>query len=296
MSTNPETTRMSSDETPNAERALPRLFKAGLVGWGLGTLIVFGLSWVVAKPGTLPLAMLWTLNHWWIAFLVGVVALVAVGVRGKLPLGRGLVAFVLPMLLLVAVAALCLAVYPNRGLREDLMTFLPVVLFFYAVAYLWMSMKRVRESGQQFVQAVFPPLVGGIAVLAGVAVPVFASNEFRYRDTFSLRVIDTRVENGLLVCDGTLAIHQPDAFNFRAPRYVWADEDAVTEDGKIVWGKGGEPSGSAGEYPFQVSWTKGVPSGGVKEIGLYEDMLCFEVRLKGDDKVVYSLCQPLVGE
>lgn len=287
-----------SQNPPVAEvpdRHLPRLFIAGIVGWLLGMVAVFLVTWLVERPADLALALLATLGRWWIGFLVGAVALVVAALVSKVPPARGLGAYLLPMALLGAGAAICVAIYPDRALRDDLMTFLPVALFFYVVALLWMRMSRARERRTQFVQAVLPPLAGGLAVLVGVAAPVFASNAFRYRDSFGLQVKETRVEDGTLVCDGVVSIRKPEAFTFRAPRYLWRADENETENGEITWGATGKPDGATGDFPFTVKWTKGVPEGGLKDIGMYEDVLWLEVRrADGNDEVVYTLSEPLV--
>lgn len=280
--------------TKNTDRNLPRLFMAGIIGWIVGTVLLFGASYVILKPESIALAMLWTLGRWWIGAAVGALTVVVAAVVSKSSIARPLAAFVLPLALLGVVAGLCLLIYPDQVFRDDLMTFLPVVLFFYAVAFVWMTLSKGKSRGVQFAQAVIPPVVGGLAVLLGVAVPAFASDEFRYRDTFDLHLVEARVEQGEFICDAVISIRKPESYTFSAPRYVWLEGGSDTDMGRFTWGEAGEPKGTSGDFPFTVRWRKSVPEQGLEGIGLYEDMFCLEIRLAdGDGRVIHTVCEPI---
>lgn len=280
-----------------------KLFTTGVAGWLAGMVLLFGAAWVFSKPETVSVAMLWMVSHWWIAFLLGLVLLVARGVVSKLPLGKALGAYVIPAAVVACLAALCLAIYPDAGLKSDLLTYLPVVVLFYLFGGLWMSGGREAGDSPAFLRAVIPGLVGGLMILGFVAVPAFASDSFTYRNAFVLTVSGTQIKDGAIVSEGSLEIRKPGMYAFASPRYVWDMAEASTSDssepqvenGELQWGASGAPKdGGTGVFPLKIVWRKGVPAGGLSQIPPYEDMVMVEVRKTDENsKLVYCLSAPM---
>jgi hypothetical protein len=271
-----------------------KLYTTGVVGWALGMVVLFGLSWIVSKPETVPIAMLWMISHCWVAFLIGLVLMVIRGLLTKASLAKPLLAYVLPMVLLAGIAGICLAVYPDAGLRGDLFTYLPVVLVFYCFGCLWMALGGM--DGGAFLRAVMPALIGGIIILGFVAVPAFASDSFRYREAFHFNAKESKIQNGTLIFDGSLEIMKPGNYEFSAPRYIWMDEaveggGADVELGEIQWGEGGAPkTGALGTFPLRIVWKKGMLPQDGSQSQCIEEGITLEVRRPDQGgKVVYSI-------
>lgn len=287
-----------SSENPAAD-ALPaflKLFTAGVTGWVAGLVILFGVSWVLSRPVSVPVAIVWTISHSWAAFLFGVLVLVVYGWIARLPLGRAGLAFILPVGLLAGIACLCLWVYPDSALREDLMVYLPMVLMFYGIALLWIRV--CRGSGDAFARALMPTMLGGLVILGFVAVPVFASDAFRYRNAFQFTISKMEVRDGKFVAEGTLGIREPGRYEFTAPRYVWSPdiEESEMEAGVITWGAAGAPKTDApGVFPLQIVWSRAMCLEGAADLGAYfEDAIQLEVRdPEKEGRVIYSLIAPM---
>lgn len=277
------------------------LFTTGVTGWLVGMAVLFGASWVFSNPESVPVALLWAVSHWWIAFLFGLLLMVLRGLMAGRAMGRALAAYVLPVAVLLGLALLCLAVYPDSVLRGDLFTYLPVVLVFYVFGCLWMM--RAGESGDSpaFLRAVVPSLMGGLIILGFAAVPAFASDGFRYRNAFELGVERTSVKDGVITSEGILRIRKPGSYEFSAPRYVWeaAVADSTSEPeiemGEIQWGTGGVPkAGETGDYPFKVIWRRGVTITGVEQLPPYEDSVLFEVRRPDEGgRIIHCVSAPM---
>lgn len=282
------------NEEPSAGgSAFLKVFAAGVLGWLVGTLILFGVSWWISHPVSVPAAIVWTVSHGWAGFLFGGVVLVAYGLITGRSVGRAALAYFLPVGLLAGVAWLCLLVYPNHSLREDLLIYLPMVFIFYGMALLWMGMRKGTDS---FARAVIPSIVGGAVILGFVTVPVFASDAFRYRNTFHFTISKTEMRDGKLVADGTLEIREPGRYEFTAPRYVWAvdNDNAEMESGVISWGPAGAPTAEApGVFPMQIVWSKAVQLGEDNGYDLY-DSINLEVHDPDEgNKVIYFLSAPI---
>jgi hypothetical protein len=281
-----------------------KLFATGVIGWLAGMVLLFGAAWVFSKPETVSVAMLWMVSHWWIAFLLGLVLLVVRGVVSKMPLCKALGAYVVPVAVIVGLAALCLAIYPDSGLRSDLFTYLPVVVLFYLFGSLWMSGGRETGDSPAFLRAVIPALVGGLMILGFVAFPAFASDSFTYRNAFVFTVSGTQVKDGTIISEGSLEIRKPGMYAFAAPRYVWDMAEAAAsessepqvENGELQWGASGAPKdGGTGVFPLKIVWRKGIPAGGLAQIPPYEDMVLMEVRKTDENsKLVYCLSAPMI--
>ena len=295
MNEGPSAGHSTSHPQSGAETAFIKLFSAGVLGWLVGTVILFGLSWVVSSPVYVPAAIVWTISHSWAGFLFGGLVLLGYGLSARLPLGRAASAYALPAGLLAGIAWLCLLIYPDQTFREDLMTYLPLVLMFYGIALLWIRSRR--GGADTFARAVIPATVGGFVILGFVTVPVFASDAFRYRNAFQLMISKAEMRDGKFVAEGTLEIRDPGRYEFTAPRYVWAlaVEEAETELGVITWGAAGAPkAGAEGAFPLQIAWSKALRLGEGPEFDSYED--CIRVEVHDPDqagKVIYSLDTPI---
>lgn len=293
----------SPDRPASDPKAVPfrGLFTTGVTGWLVGMGVLFGASWVFSNPESVPVALLWAVSHWWIAFLFGLLLMAMRGLVAGRSMGRAVAAYLLPVALLLGIAFLCLAVYPDSVLRGDLFTYLPVVLVFYVFGCLWMM--RGRESGDSpaFLRAVIPSLAGGLIILGFAAVPAFASDGFRYRNAFELGVERTSVKDGLITSEGMLRVRKPGSYEFTAPRYVWdmavadSSSEPEIEMGEIQWGTGGAPkAGETGDYPFKVTWRKGVTPAGVVQLPPYEDNVLFEVRRPDEGgRIIYCVSAPM---
>jgi hypothetical protein len=299
MNAKPSAVESTSDSKPAAE-AFRKSFSAGVAGWAVGVLVLFGLSWVIARPVSVPAAIVWTISHSWIAFLFGALVLVGFGLKSGLSVGRAAAAYLLPVGVLAAIAGICLLVYPDYSMREELLTYLPIVLMFYAMSLLWIWARRGAADTDFFARAVIPSLLGGVVVLGFVTVPVFASDAFRYRNTFELKISKAGMQDGKLVAEGTLEIREPGNFTFTAPRYVWSSEsdEAETEEGAITWGGGNDPKPDApGVFPIRIVWSKALTLEGDAGYGMYEDSINVQVHRPDEgNKVVYFLSAPMLAQ
>jgi len=292
-----------SSENPAADpqtatdlRAFLKLFTAGVLGWVAGLVILFGLSWVLSRPVNVMVAIVWTISHSWGAFLFGVLVLVVHGWIAGHPLGRAGLAFILPVGLLAGIAWLCLWVYPDHALREDLLVYLPMVLMFYGMALLWIWVRR--GSDDAFARALMPTMLGGLVILGFVAVPVFASDAFRYRNAFQFTISKMEMRDGKFVAEGTLGIREPGRYQFTAPRYFWSPdiEESEMEAGVITWGGAGAPQADVtGVFPLQIVWSRALCPEGAVDLGAYfEDAIQLEVRDPDKEgRVIYSLIAPM---
>lgn len=284
----------NSSSADHTSAGFRKLYTIGVVGWLLGMAALFGASWLIAKPETVPIAMLWMMSHCWIAFLFGLVLMGISGVLSKTSPAKPMLAYVLPVALLAAIAAICLAIYPDSSLKGDLLTYLPMVLIFYCLGCLWMAFAGVDVGA--FPRAITPSVMGGLILFGFVAVPAFASDAFRYRRAFQLSTKETKIQDGSLIFDGTLAIQKPGNYEFTAPRYYWSETTAEgdgsdVELGEIQWGEAGAPKeGALGKFPLRIVWKKGVPHDGAEMMPPYEDGVLLEVRRPDQGgKFIYSV-------
>lgn len=295
--------RSGSGSASPARSSFTKLFAVGVFGWFLGGVVLFGLSWRISGADSLPAALIWTISHCWIGFLAGLVLLAAYGIAKRLPLGAAALAYALPAAVLATIAGICLWVYPDNLLREELFTYLPVVLLFYVLGLVWLLLRKTSPA-PVFACAVIPAVVGGLVILGFVAVPVFASDAFRYRDAFELQVSKTSIKDGTIQVEGSIEIRKPGNYEFSAPRYVWQEavdssSELQVEMGQITWAGAGEPkSSTVGVFPVQIVWKRGVPKqAGTAELPPYEDSVSIEVRSPEEgSRVIYSMCAPMLGK
>jgi FtsH-binding integral membrane protein len=287
-----------------AKSSFAKVFGIGVAGWILGTLGVFLVSWITAHPDSIPSAFMWTMSRWWIGFACGLVLMVGYGLSKKLSVGRPMMAYSLPVLVLMVLASLCLAVYPDSGFRIEFSTYLPLVLMFHVLGLLWISLSRDGEERSAFARAVLPSLVGGLIILGFVAVPVFTGDAFRYRDAFKFTISKAAVVNGEIRSEGTIEIRKPGNYEFVAPRYSFAeylssgDADLGLDVGTITWGSAGAPTaGKTGVFPLQIVWRKGVLPATFTTLPEYENEVFLDVCDADDsNRGIYFLAAPLKNQ
>lgn len=241
-------------------------FGVGIAGWILGLLILFGLAWPLSSPETVANAVMWTLKNWWAAYALGLVALVLSALRGKIAPAVPLLAYLLPITVIVGLAMVFMLIYPNSGFREDLLSYIPVAVVFYVMSWIWISLGKDKEP--DLIKASTPPLFGGILILALVAVPVFTSNAFIYRNAFALDVLEVQRPEKSLVAKCVLEIHKPGDYEFRSPSFYYFDiiypemmEEQALPTASVVWGGAGKPvAGATGKYPLEIRWDN-IPKG-----------------------------------
>lgn len=276
-------------EKPVPMSAFAKLLATGLAGWVLGNLVLFGAAWPVGHAETPAIAAMWAISHWWIAFAFGAVLLIARGLLSRVSFGTALMAYLLPAALLSAIAGICVAVYPDQGFSSDLLGYMPLALIFYVFGFLWMSFVKSGSGNTAFLRSVIPATVGGVSILGLIAVPVFKSNNFIYRNAFGLEVSKTAITNGAMVADAVLKIHKSGHYDFTAPRFIYSEQITDTESaielGKITWGPAGAPKeGAPGTYPFQIRWEKNIPPtmAEMRQHMPDDDMIYLEVRDPAD--------------
>lgn len=274
-----------------------------MVGWFLGVLGVLVFAWAQKHQGGFAATVIWTFSHGWIAYLVGLVVMIGYGIATGKSLARAVLGYVLPACVLVLLAGICLLIYPDSMLREELFTFLPLVFLFYVFGLLWLRMGESGNASPSFTRATLPALLGGLVVLCFVAVPVFASDAFRYRDAFQLKMTKAGAQDGAFRFEGSLEIRKPGNYRFSAPRYVWGvtpNEEATepeTELGEFIWGTAGAPGPDAtGVFPLRIVWRKSMPQSSVADGMPIEDSIYIDVH-NGDeqDRVIYSVYAPLTA-
>ena len=287
-----------------AKSVFAKLFGIGVAGWIAATLVVFVASWKVVHPESVPSAFMWTMAHWWIAFAFGLLVMAGYGLAKKLPVGRAMMAYSLPVLVLVVLAAICLAIYPDNGFRTEFSTYLPLVIMFHLLGLLWVSLSREADEQSAFTCAVLPSLVGGLIIFGFVAFPVFTGDSFRYRNAFKFTITKAAVVDGEIRSEGTIEITKPGNYEFITPRYSFA-EYMTSEDvgsgldvGVITWGSAGAPTaGKTGVFPLQIVWRKGVLPASFKQLPDYENEVFLDVCDVDDgNREIYFLAAPLKNQ
>jgi hypothetical protein len=292
------TDRQAAIPASTASSSFSTLFGAGIFGWLLGVLGLLVFAWSQKTQGGYAGMVMWAFFHGWIAFLIGLVFMIGWGIAtGRSP-WRAAFGFLLPACLLALVAGICLLIYPNSLFREDLLTYLPMVVLFYVFGLLWARVGEGGGAGQSFTRATLPAIIGGLVVLCFVAAPVFASDAFRYRDAFRLSAAKTGVQDGVLQFEGSLEIRKPGSYRFSAPRYLWEEignenvSEPETENGEFVWGAAGAPAaGATGVFPVKIIWRKGVRQTSASvEAMPFQDSIHIEITTDGEpNRVIFSL-------
>ena len=293
-------------QNPSSKTHFLKLLAAGIIGWLAVWVVLLGLSFVIAKPESLELALMWSLSKWWIAFLAGAVILIARALQLRLKPGAALAAYLLPLVLVAAISGICIAVYPDWSFRSDLFEFMPLTLIFCMVGLAWAWFSKDERLGNSLMRAILPPMLGGSLIVGMIAVPVFSSNYFIYRDAFDLKVSDVAIANGAMTVEGTLEIRKPGDYQFNAPRFSYqqtddgSDFESLVEEGKITWGDGGPPkNGEPGTHAFQIRWEKNIPQNlAALQSGMSEETAVFvEVHKPGagTGELIYNLSAPIPG-
>lgn len=290
-----ETFMENSNTLPKA--SFQKLFTVGTIAWIIASVALFGLAWPLKHAETVSTAILWSTSHWWVAFPIGFLCLVGYGIANRSPFALAARAYVLPVALLVFIASICQLIYPDRSFRSDLFIFLPVVIIFYALGCLWMAFARDKEVNSAFARSVIPAVVGGLVILGFVAVPVFASNEFRYRNAFEFSISKVTLNDSSIVADGVLQINRHGNFDFVAPRYfsmameTGEPVDPAVEIGTITWGAAGEPmADSKGTFPIQITWSRKLLQSPNTLVPILDDSICVDVLdASVENQSVYSL-------
>ena len=278
-------------KTTPANKPFQQLFFTGILGWIIGFVALLAAAWFLTKHELFFEPMMWAASHWWAAFAFGFLAMLVRGARRKKSLGSALLAYLLPVGIIAGVGGLCLSIYPDAGFRDEMAGYLPVVLVFYVFGLLWL---RAREgTAHSFARAVLPPILGGLMTLGFVAVPVFASNAFRYRDAFGLQAVRTAKPEGFVVTDAVLEIRKPGNYKFTAPQFAiysigleFAPEKA---DGEIIWGAAGKPKEWAtGKFPLQVRWKNPAAQASMPPMHEFENAVVLEARDANAPEIVVS--------
>jgi hypothetical protein len=297
---------MNANPTTSAGQnaAFHKLLGTGLGVWLLAQLALIAAGRWAGGQNSWIGALDWAVGHGWIAFLVGLVALLAFSVRFPGVLGRALVAYVLPLGVFVVLGGICYAVYPDQWFLSEMLGFLPLVWLFGVFGWVWLRLKPETPANEALTRTLLPPLIGGIAVLLGVAVPTFLGNAFRYRDAFSLTQKKTAFADGKLAADAVLEIRKPGDYRFRAMRYSYMDMMAVedpnvdTLTGRIEWTAAGTPAADAtGTFPLTIHWDKSSPPALKTDDGMDEDCITVEIRTSAEpDTVVHTVSVPLTAK
>ncbi len=281
-----------------------KLLATGLVGWVIGSLVLVATGWWWVHSETMAVAAMWAISHWWMAFAFGAVLLLADSLISHIKSGTALMAYLLPVALLAVIAGTCIAIYPEPGFRSDLFGYMSLALVFYVLGFLWMLIGPGSGPNTAFLRVVLPAMIGGLVILGLVAVPVFSSNLFIYRNAFGLSVSKATIGNGAMVADGVLEIRKPGNYAFAAPRFLYGgdmeinDMDSAMEYGKITWGADGPPKeGSSGNYPFQIRWEKNIPKTQPPPASdeMEREMISLEIRnaTKPDPELIFDISAPL---
>ena len=282
----------------NKTASFQKLFFIGVGGWIAGSGALFAAAWVLTKPESTSEALMWSVSYSWIAFTFGLVALVVREAVAKEALCSPVFAYLLPAVVLTGVAGICLVIYPDEGFRSDLVGYLPTVFVFYVFGFVWMRVRRTNFFA--FARGVFPPILGGLMILAFIVVPVFTSNAFRYRDAFRFTILRSANSEGAGVAEAVLEIHKPGHYQFAAPHFGICDfgMGPTPEAGKITWGAAGEPKeGMTGSFPLIIRWKKMTPSPEIPQMPETMNTAILEVRdAKAPETVIYTVVSRLPGD
>lgn len=293
------TPNTSSSTEPRV--ALCKLLGTGLLIWFLAELALIGVGRFASEQRSVIGLVDWAVGHTWIAFLVGLVGMVVRSSRFPGALGSALAAYVIPAGMMSILGGICYAVYPDAWFLSEMLGFLFIVWLFGVFGWLWLRATPEAPAKEALARAVIPPLIGGIAVLVGVAVPTFRGNSFIYRDAFKLTLNNAVYLEGTLTADAVLEIRKPGDYSFQAMRFSYLDmmedSDSQTDHsiGRIDWnGKAAPAAAATGSYPLKIRWEKSPPLSLPAKDEMREDYISFEVHTAADpEMVVHSIYVPL---
>jgi hypothetical protein len=290
--------------TSSSNTTFSKLYFAGVAGWFLGSVLLLALARMMATHEIAFDVLTWSASYWWIAFALGLVALVLRGVLSKAPMGSALLAYVLPMALIGGLAGLCIALFPDQGFQGEFLLCLPIVLVFYVFGFLWLSLRK--DASFAFARAVLPPIVGGLIILSFATVPVFTGNSFRYRNAFGITVARTATVDSAFEVEAILEIRKPGNYQFAAPRLGLYEYDMMpdlhteTGRGKITWGEAGAPQeGKTGSFPLRIRWegAGAIPKAPASETPQFINTMALEVYHAGaPETAIYTVVSELPEE
>jgi hypothetical protein len=295
---------MGAHSAESSDSSFRKLLGTGLAFWLLGCLgLIVGARWVGGEQSAIE-AVGWAFDRWGIGFGVGLVALIVRGVVTGGALGRALRAYAVPVAILAVLAGICYLVYPERSFLSKMVGYTPLFWVFGVLGWLWLALRPAESAGESTIRALLPPLVGGIAVLAGVVVPVFRSNEFIYRNAFRLTLQKAVFSDGVLTANAVIEIRKPGDYQFKARRFTVIDFDPSKEPepdhdvGQIEWARAGVPhAGATGTFPVSIRWDQAPPIAQPAESGPIEDCVIVEVRQAAAPvAVIWCLSAPLVAQ
>ncbi len=246
---------------PPPSVTLTKPLGAGIATWLTSCVLLVAAAWPLTKAESVSSALMWSFGYWWVAYGAGLIALLAVSARARLAPVRAMAAYLVPMAIVAALIGICLLIYPDDQLQEELFGYLPIALVFYVFGYIWTLVRRDPSIGSTTARAMLPPVLGGVLIVAFVAVPVFTGNAFVYRNAFVLKVDRIDRPAGELIADGVLEIRKPGSYSFSAPWFLIQDAmmgpdmENFPQDGIITWGApGAPPPGSTGSFPLRIRW------------------------------------------
>lgn len=181
----------------------------------------------------------------------------------KIPaLATALTAYVLRILILGAVVAVCLIIYPDPGLRDSRLGYLAVLVVFYVAAWAWTQLRK--SVGGAWARMAIPPTISGLMLILLVAIPAFTSNSFIYRDAFVLHLKEINRGSDKISVLCVLDINKPGEYIFTAPPSHIFDlvgihdsesSEASPSIGVITWSTGDAPAAaSTGSFEMLMEW------------------------------------------
>ena len=288
-------------ESSGSKLAFQKLLATGLGVWFLTQIALVAVGFTGEPRRSWISAVDWAVGLGWIGCLAGLVALLAMAVRHPGGMRRALIAYLVPCGLYAVFSAVFYAIYPDQSFLYELSGFLPLVWLFGVLGWFWLRLRPEEPGGDTLACALLPPLIGGMAVLIGVAVPTFRSNPFVYRDAFDIDLKKSAFADGKLAADAVLEIRKPGDYRFRAVKYSHADmmdmQDSGADNmiGRIEWTSGGAPPAAAtGTYPLTIRWDKSSAPSPASDDAMGDDCIVIEVSTSADpNTVVRTLSVPL---
>lgn len=285
-----------------ANAAFQKLLSIGLGVWFLTQVVLVAIELLGEPRGNWISAVDWAAGYSWMGFLVGLLALVAMAVRQPGGLRRALLAYLVPFGLYAMISAIFYAIYPSPWFLTEILGVLPLVWLFGVLGWIWLRL-RPEPDRDALSRALLPPLVGGLAMLIGLGIPTFRSDNFIYRDAFSIDLKKTAFADGKLAVDAALEIRKAGDYQYRAIKYshmdmMSADESAMDDMvGKIDW-TGSAPKASAtGTYPLTIRWEKSAAPATAAEDPMGEDCIVIDVFNKDKpETAIRTITLPLRAE
>lgn len=281
--------------------AFRKLLSIGLGVWLLTQVGLITAELLSAPQRSWIAAVDWAIRYSWIGYLAGLLALLALAVRHPGGLRRALLAYLVPFGLFAVISAIFYAIYPDVWFLSELLGILPLIWLFGVFGWLWMRLRRSESSGDALACALLPPLIGGMAVLIGVAVPIFRGNPFIYRDAFNFDLKKTAFVDGKLDAVAVLEIRKPGDYQFRAMKYSHMDvmntEDSAMDNmiGQIEWTSGSAPLANAtGTFPFTIRWDKSVAPSPAADDPMGEDCIVIDVSTSDEPETVVKTLSVLL--